>query len=166
MKAYLYCTKAKPSLRLHDALGKDKIIANGFIVAACDVTSIRKTVVPYAEGTCLSEKEMLDYMGGKPVYLYDIKNVVPFKEPLKLSSFFYYDADAVRDPRPIDKAPQSWMYADVEIDEEGTLFSDAHGYPVLIISLKSKYASLIINGYKNVEVRKTAPRLTDAEVVE
>lgn len=160
MKAYLYCTKAKPSLRLHDALGKDKIIANGFIVAACDVTSIRKTVIPCTEGTCLSEKEMLDYMGGKPVYLYEIKNVVPFKEPLKLSSFFYYDK------RPIDKAPQSWMYADVEIDEEGTLFSDAHGYPVLIISLRSKYASLIINGYKNIEVRKTAPRLTDAEVVE
>jgi len=200
MKAYIYCTQAKPYLISmgKDTKGvemfqiifdkkdwsKDEKYLNGSIVAECDVKEafFLKDFdgVKYAENPimhehetlghrhCLTEKELASYGKGKTLYCYHLEHVKPIE--LHLSDL-YEDEDCTK---PLTKAPQSYRFAyrrhdctDEEArminkwsDQEGhECFQDVYGWyyveKCLIFSDHPEYCAKILNGEKDLEVRKT-----------
>ena len=113
--------------------------------------------------------EFLDnYSQGKDLYAYHLENVNPVE--LHLSDF-YEDEDCTK---PLTKAPQSYRFAyrrhdcaDEEArminkwsDQEGhECFQDVYGWyyveKCLIFSDHAQYCAKILNGEKDLEVRKT-----------
>lgn len=157
---------------------------NGSIVAECDVKEafFLKDFdgVKYAENPlmhehetlghrhCLTEKELASYGKGKDLYAYHLENVKPVA--LKLSDFYEDEACT----KPLTKAPQSYRFAyrrhdctDEEArminkwsDKEGhECFQDFYGWyyveKCLIFSDHAEYCAKILNGEKDLEVRKT-----------
>ena len=158
---------------------------NGSIVAECDVKEafFLKDFdgVKYAENPimhehenlghrhCLTEKELASYGKGKDLYAYHLENVSPVE--LKLSDF-YEDEDCTK---PLTKAPQSYRFAyrrhdctdeearminyDCDSKEGHECFQDFYGWyyveKCLIFSDHAQYCAKILNGEKDLEVRKT-----------
>ena len=161
MKAYIYCTKAKPYLfRMfgRNSLLNEKneeieyFIDNGKIVASFDLNKIdtlkwgrwrNQKIFSYLgfeyehqdliEKCLLNWQELEEYGNHKPLYFWHIDNLEVI-EPLKLEDF------------GLKKAPQSFQYAYYK------------GEKVIILSIKSKWVEKIISGRKTIEVRKTAPK--------
>lgn len=157
---------------------------NGSIVAECDVKEAFFLKgfdgVKYAENPlmhehetlghhhCLTEDEIASYGQGKTLYCYHLENVKPVE--LKLSDFYEDEACT----KPLTKAPQSYRFAyrrhdctDEEArminkwsDQEGhECFQDFYGWyyveKCLIFSDHAQYCAKILNGEKDLEVRKT-----------
>ena len=181
MKTYFYVTKAMPYLYLpiefevfprdeasQPYFAKQPIIKeidkllNGTVAIECDVdeidliknlgsrfmvgNDITKTNI-VARNSCLDFTDMQRYLSGKNGYAYYLTNVKPCD--LRLSDFEYtkikYGDFGFR-VKSITKAPQSYQYAYYK------------GEKVLLMSIKSKYAELILKGEKTVEIRKTRAR--------
>ena len=121
---------------------------------------------------CLTEKELASYGKGKDLYAYHLENVNPVE--LHLSDL-YEDEDCTK---PLTKAPQSYRFAyfrkfgiilntqleEMKKDESivdictdnGERPSDSYYVQrVLIFSDHAQYCAKILNGEKDLEVRKT-----------
>lgn len=123
---------------------------------------------------CLTEDEIASYGQGKTLYCYHLENVKPVE--LKLSDFYEDEACT----KPLTKAPQSYRFAyrrhdctdeearminydcdsDKWSDQEGhECFQDFYGWyyveKCLILSDHPEYCAKILNGEKDLEVRKT-----------
>jgi hypothetical protein len=158
---------------------------NGSIVAECEVKEAFKYDFVHRSGDssnfyirdqrtermkdCLSNDDLFDYGKGKPLYAYHLENVRPVE--LKLSDF-YEDEDCTK---PLTKAPQSYRFAYRRhdcTDEEARMinydcyskeghecFQDFYGWyyveKCLILSDHAQYCAKILNGEKDLEVRKT-----------
>lgn len=173
-KLLLYCTKAKPHLVKVDDNEFDitndiydnriqwdkKPILNGKIVAECDfeVEKIEPVISPidnkpYAYMTrklerweittesCLTFEEMNDYLKGKNGYAIHIKNLHIFDEPKELRD---YKGDSKGNFfKIIEKAPQNMRMVLNEKLED-----------CILISIRPEWLCKILNGEKNIEVRK------------
>jgi hypothetical protein len=157
---------------------------NGSIVAECDVKEAFKYDFVHRSGDssnfyirdqrtermkdCLSNDDLFDYGKGKDLYAYHLEHVRPVE--LKLSDFYEDEACT----KPLTKAPQSYRFAyrrhncaDEEArminkwsDQEGhECFQDVYGWyyaeKCLIFSDHPEYCAKILNGEKDLEVRKT-----------
>ena len=157
---------------------------NGSIVVECDVKEAFKYDFVHRSGDssnfyirdqrtermkdCLSNDDLFDYGKGKPLYAYHLENVNPVE--LHLSDF-YEDEDCTK---PLTKAPQSYRFAyrrhdctDEEArminkwsDQEGhECFQDVYGWyyveKCLIFSDHAQYCAKMLNGEKDLDVRKT-----------
>ena len=138
MKAYLYCTKAKPYLKPNGAIGtiSTKYNLNGFVCFECEINKVEE--IRYGLLTdcfttntlgqcsllnraCLTEKRIKDYY---PRYALYLKNVKKIDNPFTVS-----------------QAPQNMM-------------NYKHCNCVLI-SVQPQHLANIANGLKDIEVRKS-----------
>jgi len=103
--------------------------------------------------SCLTNKEIYDYLKGKNGYAIHIKNLHIFDEPRELSEYMAYDKsydnmfgwafEEKEKYKPITKAPQNMMYAyDNELNK------------YILISIRPEWLCKILNGEKTIEVRK------------
>ena len=167
IKALLYCCKAKKQKdllwsnnlkhffldgaynRLIDNL--PEYLLNGTIVAECDFDveefdymkpeCLTHTYLDLSKKSCLTDKQMYDYLKGKNGYAIHIKNLHIFDKPRELSEYYYYD-----DVR-LTKAPQNMRYA---FDEENNEY--------ILISIKPQWLCKILNGEKDIEIRKKSAK--------
>ena len=89
--------------------------------------------------SCLTNKEMYDYLNGKNGYAIHIKNLKIFDEPKELSDYTYFGTKLFG---TLGNAPQNMMYA-----------FDGEEKKVLI-SIRPEWLCKILNGEKTIEVRK------------
>ena len=173
LKALWYCTKAKgknyylrklPNGRY--CLSRDKGESlNGKIVAECDfeVEEITHGYGKYGEyyqtktlglmslreHSCISSDELSKYLKhgdvvSKVGYAIHIKNMNVFDKPKKISDFYKSTNEITFEPPlPLIKAPQNMCYA-----------YDIHGNKYVVISVRPEWLCLILNGQKDIEVRK------------
>jgi predicted transcriptional regulator len=172
MKLLLYCTKAKPYLNCdygkdnHEEYSGDwniylankqnecSNIVNGKIVAECDfdVEEINyrnakfvcnRYYLEILKRSCLTDKQMYDYLKGEKGYAIYIKNLYVFDKPR-----FIQDYSKNENPyNYIENAPQNMCYAfDVKS------FNEIEKY--ILISIQSQWLCKILNGEKIIEVRK------------
>ena len=181
MKLLLYCTKAKPNLKDYREAFMGFGIANhyvgetmnGKIVAECDfeVEEIKYEYewkgyedVSYftnnlsreelEKKSCLENKELRNYLRLKPLccvkgkngYAIHIKNLHIFNEPREL---FNYETQEIWNNtshyhRTIMKAPQNMMYC----------YGKNTGEKYILISIRPEWLVKILNGEKQIEVRK------------
>ena len=163
-KLLLYCCKAKPTL--YNVLGKfitTKYLGkdfkqdglthpelNGKIVAECDfeVEEINYRSAKFVcnryyleilKKSCLTDKQMYNYLKGKNGYAIHIKNLHIFDKPKELdfysSNYFYFNE--------VEKAPQNMMK--VWEDREN---------PFVLISIQPQWLCKILNREKTIEIRK------------
>ena len=183
MKVYIYCTKARKSYRIihlifyedelyklpngkikfgssvelmaYDNYDKNNFL-NGKIVASFELNKVSKIEVDSKQynywsknGSCLSIDDFINYCKGKDLYAWHIKNL-EIIEPLELDEFYTfrkgYENQLHMHEKTLTKAPQSYRYAYYK------------GERVIILSVKAKWVEKILNGYKTIEVRKTAPK--------
>ena len=169
IKGLLYCCKAKPSLMKYenidgyytdtDPVLDKRALLNGTIVAECDfeveefdymkAECLTHTYLDLLKNSCLTDKQMYDYLKGKNGYAIHIKNLHIFDKPRELSDFNKIietiygeepDATITRAPQNMmrccyEKKPKEW--------EKGVL-----------ISIQPQWMCLILNRIKDVEVRK------------
>ena len=147
MKCYIYCTKSKPNIGL-----------NGEVVACFDLNKVEKMGLDtnkglvfdsdYNKESCLSLKELVEYIGNNYYYAWYIENLEIFDKPLDLGYFIetkrsLFTGWFERVKRP----PQSWF----------RVFNRKSEICILI-SIKPEWVKKILNGEKTIEIRKTAPR--------
>jgi hypothetical protein len=175
---------SKPYFAKEPVIEEVDRLANGSIVAECEVKEAFKYDFVHRSGDssnfyirdqrtermkdCLSNDDLFDYGKGKDLYAYHLEHVNPIE--LHLSDF-YEDEDCTK---PLTKAPQSYRFAyhrhdctDEEAlminkwsDQEGhECFQDVYGWyyveKCLIFSDHPEYCAKILNGEKDLEVRKT-----------
>ena len=170
IKLLLYCTKQSLFLVRNECDGyfytmdkrtlndyKNVETYNGKIVAECDYDVEE---IPYdcafgyfkmwhskLKQTCLTMKELEDYLQKKKGYAIHIKNLNIFDKPRELNEF-YNSKDYYKTWQPIKNAPQNMMYADY-INIEKNMFR-----PYILISIRPEWLCKILNGEKTIEVRK------------
>ena len=175
LKIILYCCKAKPYLvneydnhyGLWDKLADDLCldILNGTIPCECEIETeeiekiygsnhacfdkdgyfddyadyVTKSLeeTKLLKHSCLTSEELENYLQDKNGYAIHIKNLHIFDKPKALSEYYYYD-----DVR-LTKAPQNMRYA---FDEENNEY--------ILISIQPQWLCKILNGEKDIEVRK------------
>lgn len=168
MKLLLYCTKAKPILRKLDNYfldkhndnyywGKGQTVPcnlNGKIVAECDfeVEEINYRSAKFVcnryyleilKKSCLTDKQMYDYLKGEKGYAIHIKNLKIFDKPKELRD---YKGDSKGNFfKIIEKAPQNMQMVLNEKLED-----------CILISIRPQWLCKILNGEKTIEVRKKA----------
>lgn len=144
MKAYLYCTKAKPYLKPNGAIGtvSTKYNLNGFVCFECEINKVEeirhdysplgddlfftKSVsipVDFERQTCLNTEQLNSYL---PRYALYLENVKKIGKPFTVST-----------------APQNMCYMTMNGDR------------CVLISIQSKHLANIANGLKDIEVRKS-----------
>lgn len=176
LKMLIYCTKAKgknyylrklPNGRY--CLSRDKGESlNGKIVAEFDgeVSTITmffshwvhavgyytERKEPYRffsygdllKASCLNDNEIYNYLDCKDGYAIHIKNLNVFDKPKELSDFYKSTNEITFEPPlPLIKAPQNMCYA-----------YDKYGNKYFVISVHPEWLCLILNGLKDVELRK------------
>lgn len=162
MKLLLYCTKAKPYLndyRLMEncnqfvVMNKSYNNLNGKIVAECDFEVeeanyrsgefvCNRYYLEILKKSCLTDKQMYDYLKGEKGYAIHIKNLHIFDEPKELSECHYLTLEKGF-LRQIKKAPQNMCYAlTTRYDKD------------ILISIRPEWLCKILNGEKTIEVRK------------
>lgn len=120
---------------------------------------------------CLSNDDLFAYGKGKDLYAYHFENVKPI-DPMPITQLYKDKACT----KPLTKAPQSYRFAyrrhnctdeealminyDCDSDKEGhECFQDFYGWyyveKCLIFSDHPEYCAKILNGEKDLEVRKT-----------
>ena len=100
--------------------------------------------------SCLTYKELDDYLEGKNGYAIHIKNLHIFDKPKELNEFSYYsafgylikDMAGITNGNGVDRAPQNMMRV---MDEKDIYF---------LISIHPEWLCKILNGEKTIEVRK------------
>lgn len=169
-KLLLYCTKAKPSLMKYDNIDgyytdtdpvlDKRALLNGKIVAECDFEVEEIVCDGYAylplnsnpaeleTKGCLNEQELENYFTkkyGLVGYALHIKNLHIFDEPRELSdyhiSYFNEEFNMMRE-KHIEKAPKNMCRA---FDIKDTY---------ILISIRPERLCKILNGEKDIEVRK------------
>ena len=164
IKGLLYCCKAKPSLMKYeniygyytdtDPVLDKRALLNGKIVAECDfeveefdymkAECLTHTYLDLLKKSCLTDKQMYDYLKGKNGYALHIKNLHIFDKPRNLYDCLihpkiepkYYGCEH------LSKAPQNMMY--VELDD----------IKYILISIKPERLCKILNREKTIVVRK------------
>ena len=171
MKAYIYCTKAKPYLTYGGYLegGKEYILAsfnrkqyrnlNGKVVAEFELNEVEKytyndltdhhfesVIADLIKKSKVTFGSLLDYSKGKDLFAWHIGNL-EIIEPLEISVFAKLRKSMKQENKYyIHKAPQSYQYAYYK------------GEKVIILSVRPEWVVKILNGEKTIEVRKTAPK--------
>lgn len=173
-KMLFYCTMGKPYLykdvdnkfklqNKEDANWINKHLSNslnGKIVAECEVEtevirsciSLNKGIIQYAtptlycsellEKSCLSLLDLYNYIGDKG-YALHIKNLKIFDNPKLLRAYYVYQPNGIMSMmQHIQKAPQNMM---------GVY---KHGERYVLISIHPEWLCKILNGEKEIEVRK------------
>lgn len=178
MKVYIYCTKAKPYLRLnqhngihytYDTIPTDDDL-NGKIVASFELNRIEiyentrfnlslwesyeeyelaKEIAYKETGLCFEELEK--YAAGKDLYEWHIENLKILEESLELKDFYQRCKCYEDGQKPITKTPQSWQYAYRIIGWDKS-------EPCILISIKPEFVCKILNREKTIEIRKTYPK--------
>ena len=100
--------------------------------------------------SCLTYKELDDYLEGKNGYAIHIKNLHIFDKPKELNEFSYYsafgylikDMAGITNGNGVDRAPQNMMRV---MDEKDIYF---------LISIHPEWLCKILNGEKTIEVSK------------
>lgn len=145
MKAYLYCTKAKPYLQPNGAIGtvSTKYKLNGFVCFECEINKveeIRRDYSPlgwddlfftksvsipvfFERKTCLNTEQLNSY---QPRYALYLENVKKIDKPFTVST-----------------APQNMCYMTM------------NGERCVLISVQPQHLRNIANGLKDIEVRKS-----------
>ena len=140
MKAYLYCTKAKPYLKPNGAIGtvSTKYNLNGFVCFECEINKVEEIrhglltdcfttntlgQCSLLNRACLTEKRIKDYY---PRYALYLENVKKIDKPFTVST-----------------APQNMCH----ITMNGDL--------CVLISIQPQHLANIANGLKDIEVRKS-----------
>jgi len=156
MKAYLYCTKAKPYLQPNLAIGtiSTKYNFNGTVCFECEIEKAEKVLIspfPLANGdyqygtktltpdaletwSCLSVGELNDYNPRYVLYLYNVKAI----KPKPITDFFGYNGKDLR---------YGYQNMGRIVDRETNI---CH----LCISIKPEYLCKILNGEKTIDVRR------------
>ena len=163
IKCLIYCTKAKPYLRNYPfdltnsvfQLTDDSFNAlNGKIVAQFDCEKVEKFDVPYpayfwevkdelehiTKGSCLSLMSLHHYLKNDSGYAIHISNLKIFDEP--------YNVDECNQCRKwntrLKNAPQNMCEV---YGKDGSYY--------ILISIKPEWVCKILNGEKNIEIRKS-----------
>lgn len=144
MKAYLYCTKAKPFLQPNGTIGtiSTKYNLNGLVCFECEINKVEeirhdysplgddlfftKSVsipVDFERQTCLNTEQLNSY---HPRYALHLVNVKKIDKPFTVNT-----------------APQNMSYMNM------------NGERCVLISIRSQHLANIANGLKDIEVRKS-----------
>ena len=158
-KAYIYCTAnkngTKDLLEIHGTDGKIRK-ANGKVIGefVCDgfygmcqfgfgiaIYDEQKNIIEpqdFLNWSCLTEQQVIDYIGNKDGYAWHISNLVIYDKPRELSEFrkeckLECDMRSLNEPpcekcehlvasfgcgRTITRPPQSWCYVESEVDTD------------------------------------------------
>lgn len=128
-KVYIYETKAlyKPSGDKCLYEGKGKVIGEFVcrLVVGLKANNGIQTYFNGVQGTCLTDKEMIDYAKGKMIYYWHISDLNIYDEPKELSEFyqqrsFWGRKESIDDYSmingklclPMKRPPQSWCYVE------------------------------------------------------
>ena len=167
MKLLLYCTKTKPyitkgndgsvypSCVISDGIQEWHL--NGKIVAECDfeVEKIdyrnagfvcNRYYLEVLDKSCLTDKEMYDYLGNKDGYAIHIKNLNIFDKPRDIRNYYNIAPRTMQDcmnQRALVRAPQNMCNA-----------YDVYKNHYILISIRPEWLCKILNGEKTIEVRK------------
>ena len=144
MKAYLYCTKAKPYLQPNGAIGivSTKYNLNGFVCFECEINKVEeirhdysplgddlfftKSVsipVDFERQTCLNTEQLNSYLPRYALYLENVKKI--------------------DNPFTVSTAPQNMRYMTM------------NGELCVLISIQPQHLANIANGLKDIEARKS-----------
>lgn len=132
---FIYCTKGKPYLHFANGCIADELIypewitsvhqgpddVNGKVIAKFTLAEVEEIYGAYgiyntdtmstqklAQRSMLSNSEMDEYLKNDIGYALYITELVEFRHPKSLSAFVYGNINK----KPIEKAPQNWMYAE------------------------------------------------------
>lgn len=176
IKLLLYCTKSKPYLAKvwkyqYELMSFKEIVEqdalNGKIVAECDfeVEEIKWNTIDWVDNflttksmsekelqtrSCVNGRDLREYFGicydsiidSVVGYAIHIKNLNIFVKPREL---FNYSGKIKQNViHCIEKAPQNMMYC----------YGNNTGEKYVLISIRPKWISKILNGEKTIEVRK------------
>ena len=151
--------------------GTENAILNGYIVAEAESGSVEE--IYYKDGTmeqaeygilgfrtkslteetllqrsCLSRKQLDNYLAGSKGYAIHLKNVKPFYEPKHLSECYkkycwqgFEFLGTHLDP--LEKAPQNMCYC-CDKDEKNSF---------ILVSIQPEWLCKILNGEKTIEIR-------------
>ena len=145
---YIYCTKEKPHYLVQGGIKPMHSLnpldpsnyswgiididsphsLNGKVVAKFTLKKVEEidhwfAITPYFEQTCLTTKELTNYLGADIGYAWHISNLVIFDKPKELSEFktrhYPQFAGMVKNKThyeliQLTKAPQSWAYIESE----------------------------------------------------
>lgn len=159
-KVLLYCTKGKPYLyrdlygKWRTANQKTAIAKNGYILAECEVET--EKIVSFRKGifctptlnaeelldkSCLTQKQLSEYLKDKCGYALHIKNLKELETPLTFERNCIYKEQ--QGFKLVLKAPQNMMRV-----------YDRFGNKYILISIRPEWLCKILNGEKTIEVRK------------
>jgi predicted transcriptional regulator len=145
---YIYCTKAKPYLTVGIEVGS-------FILSEDNPES---HLAPKLNGRivarCESKEAFCFYNGkGKDLFAIHLENVKPLSHSMPISDFY----SNIVCTKPLNRAPESFQRCYREIPTP----NGPCGYEVeecYLFSIRSPYVCKILNGEKDLEIRKTAPK--------
>ena len=110
---YIYCTKQNAKHYIKNKIYNSMI--NGKVVAKFTLNKVEEITNRYCKGmlidSCLTNYELNEYLGNNIGYAWHISNLGIFDKPKELSEFGQYGYEWFI---PIEKAPQSWCYVEVE----------------------------------------------------
>lgn len=143
-----------------------KYLLNGKIVAECDFeveeikhqgiglvdlyeTSLSEEDLCYL--SCLTDKELHNYLNGKNGYAIHIKNLNVFDKPRELNNYMarkvkkdFFNIGIITSYDEIKNAPQNMMYC----------YGNNIGEKYILISIRPEYLVKILNKEKTIEIRK------------
>lgn len=159
-RARTYSEKDKKNFTLY--ITENMYEANGKIVAECDYeveeikhqgiglvdlyeTSLSEEDLCYL--SCLTDKELHNYLKGKNGYAIHIKNLNIFDKPRELKNYKTkkeFLGGKLVFWKELKKAPQNMMYC----------YGKNTGEKYILISIRPEWLCKILNGEKTIEVRK------------
>lgn len=130
---------------------------NGKIVAECDfeVEEINyrnaefvfnRYYLEILKKSCLTDKQMYDYLKGEKGYAIHIKNLHIFDKPIDIINYYNIAPRTMQDcmnQKALLKAPQNMCNA-----------YDVYKNHYIVISIQPQWLCKILNGEKTIEVRK------------
>ena len=159
MKAYLYCTKAKPYLQPNGAIGtvSTKYNLNGFVFFECEINKVEEIRHDYSPSFRFFRRKEGGISITRGDDLFFTKSVsipVDFERQTclnteQLNSYLPRYALYLENVKKIDKpftvstAPQNMCYMTM------------NGERCVIISIQPQHLANIANGLKDIEVRKS-----------
>lgn len=122
---------------------------NGKIIAECEIEKITEfdlqgnhlgyaiNLKPLLSKSCLSIKDMRNYLGTKKGYALHLSNVKVLDKPYDLNEWFN------KNEKPLVKAPQNMCHCYHWLGDE-----------YILISIQPQHLVNILNGKKTIEIRK------------
>lgn len=112
-KCYIYQTKRTWIYNIYSKIAdwQQKVIGE-FV---CDGT---EKIIPYrypfdVEGTFLTNLQIMNYGGNKPIYFWHISNLKIYDKPKELSEFYKTAICDYNGLEPITRPSQSWCYVEL-----------------------------------------------------